>query len=154
MSRDGHFELGDLPARNRAHLERNPANGQISRYACSNDSKQPYCIFVYQRVCLPASRLIVVPVISVVLFGTFMFDIDDVLGQQDFLYPAQVADLREFAQATEAGEGSLQQTLRQRETGELTFTGSSSRPPSRRPLFASAAPAIARGFQKPGSDCP
>ena len=104
MSRDGHFELGDLPARNRAHLERNPANGQISRYACSNDSKQPYCLFVYQRVCLPASRLIVVPVISVVLFGTFMFDIDDVLGQQDFLYPAQVADLREFAQATEAGK--------------------------------------------------
>ena len=82
-----------------------------------------------------------------------MFDIDDVLGQQDFLYPAQVADLREFAQATEAGEGSLQQTLRQRETGELTFTGSSRRPPSRHPLFA-AAPAIAPRLPKAGLRLP
>ena len=39
--------------------------------------------------------------------------IDDLTG----LYLAQVADLREFAQATEAGEGTLhlEQALRQRE---------------------------------------
>jgi hypothetical protein len=43
--------------------------------------------------------------------------IADLIDDLTDLYLAQVADLREFAQATEAGEGTmhLEQTLRQRE---------------------------------------
>jgi hypothetical protein len=63
---------------------------------------------------------------------------EPILVQRDTdLYLAQVADLREFAQATEAGEGTmhLEDALRQRESGGPTSTGSLSWPPSPRPLF-------------------
>jgi hypothetical protein len=60
--------------------------------------------------------------------------IDDLTG----LYLAQVADLREFAQAMEAGEGTmhLEDALRHREVRRAgLYRGSSSRLPSPRPLF-------------------
>jgi hypothetical protein len=66
--------------------------------------------------------------------GAHIADLIDDLAD---LYQAQVADLREFAQATEAGEGTmhLEDALRHRETAGPTSTGSSSRPPSPRRPF-------------------
>jgi hypothetical protein len=61
----------------------------------------------------------------------------DLIDDLADLYLAQVADLREFAQATEAGEGTLhlEDALRHRKIRRAASTGSSSRPPSLRPLF-------------------
>jgi hypothetical protein len=49
--------------------------------------------------------------------------ISDLIDDLADLYLAQVADLREFAQATEAGEGTmhLEQALRQREIRRADF---------------------------------
>ena len=68
--------------------------------------------------------------------------IADLIDDLADLYLAQVADLREFAQATEAGEGTmhLEEPCATGKSAGLTFTGSSSRPPSLRPLFRWSLP--------------
>ncbi len=69
--------------------------------------------------------------------------IADLIDDLADLYLAQVADLREFAQATEAGEGTHASRRRPRATGKSagpTSTGSSSWPPSPRPLFRWSPP--------------
>jgi hypothetical protein len=64
------------------------------------------------------------------VFGDFVMShasrtahISDLIDDLADLYLAQVADLREFAQATEAGEGTmhLEQALRQREIRRADF---------------------------------
>jgi hypothetical protein len=63
--------------------------------------------------------------------------IADLIDDLADLYLAQVADLREFAQATEAGEGTmhLEDASAPGKSAGPTSIGSSSWPPPPRPLF-------------------